>query len=338
MLSPYTVTIYTKQDNPYNVIPDAPIEIRERLANGTSGSLSIIYSDQEGLIPITQTGAKADSNGQFVFYAEAAQYNAVYESQTVPVDIGLTADTLPSAIINDLSQTYNFDTLAEAVAADFLVEGKVLALKERTSGNGGGAIWDCVDKTTVIVNGDTIIACTGVPTLALVMRQTGSVRGELNKSYRTVAGVIRNSGAGWFIIDDALHKNVNISSVSSTSTIQVNYNKTFEKITSLIAASDETLAKKGVMVGASVGNSNALIDLTAPISFHVDAATGTKTIDALFSPYIETVATDAHQLVINHPNMVGAPTITGVGGSGRIRGKVSYSSTQTVITEVCDIT
>lgn len=117
MLSPYTVTIYTKQDNPYNVIPDSPIEIRERLANGTSGSLSIIYSDQEGLIPITQTGAKANSNGQFTFYAEAAQYNAVYESQTVPVDVGLTADTLPSAMINNLSLPYVFDTVADMVSS-----------------------------------------------------------------------------------------------------------------------------------------------------------------------------------------------------------------------------
>ncbi len=131
-LSPYTVTIYTKQDNPYNVIPDAPIEIRERLANGTSGSLSIIYSDQEGLIPITQTGAKADSNGQFVFYAEAAQYNAVYESQTVPVDVGVTLGTLPSAIINNLSLPYVFDTVADykAFATAFPV-GKVIKLLDR---------------------------------------------------------------------------------------------------------------------------------------------------------------------------------------------------------------
>ncbi len=134
MLSPYTVTIYTKQDNPYNVIPDAPIEIRERLANGTSGSLSIIYSDQEGLIPITQTGAKADSNGQFVFYAEAAQYNAVYESQTVPVDIGLTADTLPSAIINNLSLPHVFDTVDSATSTTVsLPLGKSVRIKDRAN-------------------------------------------------------------------------------------------------------------------------------------------------------------------------------------------------------------
>ncbi len=155
-LSPYTVTIYTKQDNPYNVIPDAPIEIRERLANGTSGSLSIIYSDQEGLIPITQTGAKADSNGQFVFYAEAAQYNAVYESQTVPVDVGVTLGTLPSAIINNLSLPYVFDTEADykSFGKAFPV-GKVIKLLDR------GADFTVITGTGS-ANGRNIIGSTTV--------------------------------------------------------------------------------------------------------------------------------------------------------------------------------
>jgi len=140
MLSPYTVTIYTKQDNPYNVIPDAPIEIRERLANGTSGSLSTIYEDQEGLIPITQTGAKADSNGQFTFYAEAAQYNAVYESQTVPVDAGVTVGTLPSAMISNPSLPYVFDTVATMSLDSDLPIGKVMKTTvHNTSSNKGGA-------------------------------------------------------------------------------------------------------------------------------------------------------------------------------------------------------
>lgn len=132
MLSPYTVTIYTKQDSPYNVIPDAAIEIRERLANGTSGSLSTIYEDQEGLIPITQIGAKANSNGQFTFYAAAASYNALYESQTIPVDVGVTVDTLPSAMINNLSLPYVFDNVADykAFATTFPV-GKVIKLLDR---------------------------------------------------------------------------------------------------------------------------------------------------------------------------------------------------------------
>lgn len=87
MLSPYTVTIYTKQDNPYNVIPDAPIEIRERLANGTAGGLSLIYQDQEGLIPIQQTGATADERGQFTFFIEQGEYVAIAEQRMIPIDV-----------------------------------------------------------------------------------------------------------------------------------------------------------------------------------------------------------------------------------------------------------
>ena len=108
-LAPYIVTVITKQDAPFNVVPNAPIEIRSRLSNGTSGGLSLIYSDQAGASPITQAGATADSNGQFVFYAEASEYNAVYQSQTVPVDMGLTPSTLPTALINDISLTYDFE-------------------------------------------------------------------------------------------------------------------------------------------------------------------------------------------------------------------------------------
>ena len=72
--------------------------------------------------------------------------------------------------VNDLSQSYNFNTLDAAVNADFLVDGKVLNLKERTTGNGGGAIWDVVLASGVTPNGLDIVACTGVPTLALVLR------------------------------------------------------------------------------------------------------------------------------------------------------------------------
>ena len=131
-LAPYKVTVITKEDNPYNVIPNAPIEIRERLANGTSGGLSLIYSDSEGTAPITQTGATADANGEFVFYAEAAEYNAIYQAKVVPVDVGLTPSTLPAVLINDLSQAYEFPTVAayKAFTTEFPV-GKVIYISER---------------------------------------------------------------------------------------------------------------------------------------------------------------------------------------------------------------
>lgn len=72
----------------------------------------------------------------------------------------------------------NFDILADAVAETSirkLFDGAVLNIKERTAGNGGGAIWDVVvaGSTPDVDLPDTfsIVACTGIPALALVLRR-----------------------------------------------------------------------------------------------------------------------------------------------------------------------
>lgn len=77
--------------------------------------------------------------------------------------------------ISDISQAYEFKTLAEAVAFTGAVDGKVAHLAERTTNNGGGAVWDYVLANTVTVNTHNIVACTGDATLALVLRVGDSV-------------------------------------------------------------------------------------------------------------------------------------------------------------------
>lgn len=178
-LSPYIVTVITKQDAPYNVVPNAPIEIRERLSNGSSGSLSLIYEDQLATIPITQIGATADTNGQFVFYAVAAEYNAVYQSQTVPVDMGLTTSTLQApldlALISDLSQAYEFDTTIDfqnsAVAFPI---GKRITIKERESLRGGELVGYIALTSSIIPDSFKKIQSVNVPTQSLVIPKKGS--------------------------------------------------------------------------------------------------------------------------------------------------------------------
>ncbi len=51
----------------------------------------------------------------------------------------------------------------------------VVSLKERTTGNGGGAIWNVVDITTVTPNTFDIVTCTGNVGLALVIDATNSI-------------------------------------------------------------------------------------------------------------------------------------------------------------------
>lgn len=64
----------------------------------------------------------------------------------------------------------DFDTLAAAVASPLLFDGATVNIAERTTGNGGGAVWDVVLASTVTTNSSHIIQCTGVITLALVLR------------------------------------------------------------------------------------------------------------------------------------------------------------------------
>ena len=61
-------------------------------------------------------------------------------------------------------------TLNNAVIDADLIKDDAINLKERTTGNGGTAIWDAVDITTVTPNTYNIVACTGNSALALVLR------------------------------------------------------------------------------------------------------------------------------------------------------------------------
>lgn len=85
---------------------------------------------------------------------------------------------------------------------------------------------------------------------------------SLPSDYRMVAGVIRNSGSGWDIIDDADHTPINMDSVTSDSvSITIDYTSLgATEVVSLVATPDETYAGLydfGSSVG--VGSSSVLI-------------------------------------------------------------------------------
>jgi hypothetical protein len=177
-LSAFTVTIMTLDDSPHNTLPLAPLEIRNRLANGTSGALASIFSDAAGTTPITQTGATTDSLGQFLFYASPAPYNAVFDNNGTPVisaiDVGLTTVAFASAI-----DRLNPDTLAIAIADASLLDGDLLHVEEHSTGTGGGGIWKVILKGTTagvdLPNTRNIVASTGNVLLALTLVIEGLV-------------------------------------------------------------------------------------------------------------------------------------------------------------------
>lgn len=78
--------------------------------------------------------------------------------------------------------------------------------------------------------------------------------------YEDFGGTIRNTGSGWYVIDDAGHTpdGITIGTVTSTS-VQVYY-PTCDVITSVIVGPDDTYAKTfGLVIGASVGFSQLVI-------------------------------------------------------------------------------
>ena len=86
---------------------------------------------------------------------------------------------IDNELINDLSQAYEFPILDDAVIFAGLVVGKVCHIAERTTGNGGSAVWDVVLASGVTPNTYSIVACTGVPTLALVLRKTQAMNSAM---------------------------------------------------------------------------------------------------------------------------------------------------------------
>jgi len=153
-LSPFNLVIGTKSDDltGFNVIPNAPYEIRNRLPNGDSGTLVNIFEDSAGTIPITQTGATVDSRGSVTFYAEAIPLNAEYNngaSIVQPIDVGISNQNLEVALINNLSQAYDFESITALAAStiDFPL-GKVLTW---------GHTWDQSKGRGVVVDNNIAV-------------------------------------------------------------------------------------------------------------------------------------------------------------------------------------
>lgn len=76
---------------------------------------------------------------------------------------------------------------------------------------------------------------------------------DLEEGYSAIAGVIRNSGEGWGLVQDQGHETLGIESVSEDDEkISIFYSDK-SKVNALSATVDETMASEGYTVGASVG-------------------------------------------------------------------------------------
>jgi hypothetical protein len=106
--------------------------------------------------------------------------------------------------------------------------------------------------------------------LDLKADKSGIVRGADGKRFRVVACAIRNTGAGFQLINDAGHTPVGVKSVTTSADgMSVKINLSFQGLTvsSVVAAPDETLAAAGYVVGASVGLASITLFASQPGGF-----------------------------------------------------------------------
>ena len=99
----------------------------------------------------------------------------LFDSYPAGSIVTLSKNTSASVPEVDRDYVHNEPTLNAAIIAIDLVAGDAVNLAERTTGNGGGAMWDVVLSSSVTENGYNIVQCTGVPTLSLVLRIEGAV-------------------------------------------------------------------------------------------------------------------------------------------------------------------
>ena len=143
----------------FNVVGSGTDKNTYTTAAATVANANPVVADSKGVFPHIYISGDYDWVLQ---NKNAVQQNAGTVSELV-TSTEITADLL-------LSSVKPFPTLAAAVADTGLVDGDAINIAERTTGNGGGAMWDVVFSSTVTENTYNIVQCTGVGTLSLVLR------------------------------------------------------------------------------------------------------------------------------------------------------------------------
>ena len=171
-------------------------------------------SDGSGLLVKAQLDSSGypvnGSDARFIPFIDQDYRPALYTNSTdADADTIANADWFPGTtpqLVTGSNQAENVlsrDTLNAVVIDTSLQAGLSINIAERTTGNGGGAMWDVVLSSTVTENTFNIVQCTGVATLSLVYRienstinvkAIGVIGDDTTDDYAAIAAAY-NSGA-----------------------------------------------------------------------------------------------------------------------------------------------
>lgn len=128
------------------------------------------FSDQLATPTPNANPVIADSNGVFGDIFITGTYKVDLQDKNGSQIFG---GVIVEEVVTGSSQVrtpINYATLSDAENDSTVKEGSAANVVERTTGNGGGAMWDFVLTTSVTPNGFNIVISIGEPLLSLVLR------------------------------------------------------------------------------------------------------------------------------------------------------------------------
>lgn len=163
-------------------------------------TLTDIFSDSAGSNPIAQDGISnvSDSTGKALFYIDKGAYYALSGGERRDFETSVSALDL-----RDENTKYNPPTIQAAIdSTEWDANGgEVLEAQEYYSGTGGGGKWKTIIAGTTDYtdkpNGTWILACVGVPNLALIKTKEDSI------SLRSLGVTVLSSGAITDILENS---------------------------------------------------------------------------------------------------------------------------------------
>ncbi len=122
-----------------------------------------------------------------------------------------------------------------------------------------------------------------------------------------IAGVIRNTGGGWQLIDNVDHTPLNIASVETLSDgkIRINYDFAASQVISFTVTPDETYIRYGLTAGARASLDYAMITLSAPLRFYYDTGTGHIVNNFIFGDNVYESEIGMDYVEFTHPPVYG---------------------------------